>query len=104
MPWWSWLLIWSGLLSILLAVLGWFAVALYRKSLGTLRAVEALSDQVSAVDMGLPPDSVPFTPAVFADSAVLFHTVERRRGDQAHRRQLRRDARILRGKLLHKIR
>ena len=104
MPWWSWLLIWSGLVVILLTVLGWFAVALYRKALGTLRAVEALSDQVSAVDLDLPPDSVLFTPAVFADSAVLFHNVEQRRGEQAHRRQLRRDARILRGKLMHKTR
>ena len=104
MPWWSWLLIWSGLVFILLAVLSWFAVALYRKSLGTLRALEALSDQVSAVDLDLPPYSVPFTPAVFADAAVLFQNVEQRRGDRVHRRQLRRDARILRGKLLHKTR
>jgi hypothetical protein len=104
MPWWSWLLIWSGLMLILLAVLSWFAVALYRKSLGTLRALESFSDQVSAVDLDLPPDSVPFTPAVFADSAELFHNVEQRRGDRAHRRQLRRDARILRGKLMHKTR
>lgn len=104
MPWWSWLLIWSGLVLILLAVLSWFAVALYRKSLGTLRALESFSDQVSAVDLDLPPDSVPFTPAVFADSAVLSHNVEQRRGDRAHRRQLRRDARILRGKLIHKTR
>ena len=104
MPWWSWLLIWSGLVLILLAVLGWFAVALYRKSLVTLRALEAFNDQVSAVDLDLPPDSVPFTPAVFADSALLFHNVEQRRGDQAHRRQLGRDARILRGKLLNKTR
>lgn len=104
MPWWSWLFIWTGLALTLLAVLGWFAITLYRKSLGTLRALAALSDQVSAVDLGRVPESVLFTPAVFSDSAVLSQNVEQRRGDRAHRRQLRRDARILRGKLMRKTR
>ncbi|MCY7404360.1 MAG: alkaline shock response membrane anchor protein AmaP [Cryobacterium sp.] len=100
MPWWSWALIWTGLALILLAVLGWFAVALYRKSLGTLSAVVALSDRVSSVDLDLPLGSAPFTAAVFADSAELVRKVEQHRVERTHRRQLRRDARIMRGKLI----
>jgi len=104
MPWWSWLLIWGVLVLGLFVVLIFFAVVLYRNSLGTLRAAEALNDQLLAVERDLPPTVSPFSPAVFADSAVLLHDVELRRADRAHRRQLRRDARIVRGKLLRNAR
>lgn len=104
MPWWSWLLIWSALTVMLLAVLGWFAVTLYRKSLRTLRALQVISDQISDMNADLPLRSSLFQPAIFADSAVLLRNVEQRRVERTHRRQVRRDARIVRGKLLRNAR
>ncbi|TFD67841.1 hypothetical protein [Cryobacterium ruanii] len=104
MPWWSWLLIWCVLTLGLCAVLGWFAVALYRKARGTLQALEFLSDQVSAIDFDLSTATSSFGSAVFADSAVLLHNVEQHRAERTHRRQLRRDRLIVRGKLMRTAR
>ena len=104
MPWWSWFLIWSVLVAGLLVVLGWCAVMLYRKALTTLRAIEVLSDQVCAVDLVVPSVSVSFNPAVFADAAVVLRNVEQNRADRSHRSQVRRDARIVRGKLMRNAR
>ena len=99
MPWWSWLLIWGVLVTGLIAVLIWCAVALFRKAVTTLHALEALNDQVSSVDLDVPSVCASFVPAVFADSAVLLRNVEQNRADRGHRSQVRRDARIVRGKL-----
>ena len=104
MPWWSWLLIWCVLVLVLLAVLGWFAFALYRQARGTLRALESLTDQVSAIDLDLSAATPPLDAAIFADATVLLHVVEQRRVEHAGRRQLRRDAMIVRGKLMRNAR
>ncbi|TFB76215.1 hypothetical protein E3O06_02210 [Cryobacterium glaciale] len=104
MPWWSWLLIWCMLALGLLAVLSWFTVALYRQVRGTLRALESLSDQVSAIDRDLSSATPPFAAAAFADATVLLHDVEQQRVERTHRRQLRRDALIVRGKLMRNAR
>ena len=104
MPWWSWLLIWCGLAIGLLAVLSWLAVALYRQARGTLRALESLSDHVSAIDLDLSAATAPFAAAAFADATVLLHDVEERRVERTRRRQLRRDALIERGKLMRHTR
>ena len=104
MPGWSWLLIWGVLAVGLLVVLSWYAVALYRKAITTLRALEALSNQISAVDLDVPSVSASFTPAVFADPAVMLRNVEQNRTDRTHRSQIRRDARIVRGKLMRNAR
>ena len=104
MPWWSWLLIWGVLVAGLFVVLIWCAVALYRKAVTTLRALEALNDQVSSVDLDVPSVCASFSPAVFADSAVVLRNIEQNRADRAHRSQVRRDARIVRGKLMRNAR
>jgi hypothetical protein len=55
MPWWSWLLIWSGLVIALLAMLTLFAVSLFRKGvalaeeLATTAATLELLDRASDV-------------------------------------------------------
>ena len=104
MPWWSWLLIWSGLALGLLGLLAWFAVQLYRKALGTLQAFEALSDQVAGVTWDSSPQPVLFKPAVFADLNQLRREGEQRRAERTHRRQVRRDGLIVRGKLMRNAR
>ena len=104
MPWWSWLLIWSGLALVLLGVLTWFAVQLYRKALGTLQAFEALSDQVAGLSWDSSSPPALFKPAVFADLKRLRREVEQRRAERTHRRQMRRDGLIVRGKLMRNAR
>jgi hypothetical protein len=105
MPWWSWLLIWSALILVFVGVLVWFAFTFYRTVRHLMLALEALSDQVVAVDIArasLAPEKRAL--AVFADPALLLYDVEQRRADRAHRRQVRRDARIVRGKLVRNAR
>ena len=104
MPWWSWLLIWSVLTLGFLALLVWSGVRLYRKSLGALRAFEALGDQIAALNVDVSPRPEQFRPAVFTDLAALRLEVEQREAERVHRRQVRRDGRIVRGKLMRNAR
>ena len=104
MPWWSWLLIWSLLALGLLVVFGLCARTLFGKAMGTLRALESLGDQISALDCDQTPTTASISPAIFADAAVLRGNIERAGVERAHRRQLRRDALIVRGKLLSNAR
>lgn len=104
MPWWSWVLIWSLLGLGLVSVLGWFAVRLFRQAMSTLRALEALADQVTAIDRDLSSASRGFTPAIFSDVATLRSDIEHQRAERAYRRQQGRDALIARGKLKRNIR
>ncbi|MDJ0377701.1 hypothetical protein [Cryobacterium sp. PH31-L1] len=100
MPWWSWLLIWTVLTLGLLAVLSWFAVSLFRTARGTLQALESFHGQLPTGEFDRPTAASVGVPAVFADSAVLLGRVEQLRAERTHRSQVRRDARIVRGKLL----
>jgi len=104
MPWWSWLVIWSALTLGFLALLVWFGVRLYRKCLGVLRALEEVGDQVAALNRDSSPKPEQFRPAVFTDLAVLRHKVEQRDAERSHRGQMRRDGRIVRGKLMRNAR
>lgn len=101
MPWWSWVVIWVVLVLGLLGMLAFFAVHLFRKLMaaGTeasalIEKTEVLSSRVDEVD-----DAV-FRSAVFADAAVLHDEHEQAKADRVVARQLRRDARVRRGKLL----
>jgi len=100
MPVWSWILIWTVLVAGLLGMLAWFAVRLFRKLMGTLTALEELGDQVSELDLDLEPERTPFRAAVFADRHALAAAIDQARIERAHRRALRRDLSISRGKLL----
>ncbi|MET0955495.1 MAG: hypothetical protein ABWY68_06050 [Cryobacterium sp.] len=100
MPWWSWILIWTVLVAGLLGMLAWFAVRLFRKLMGTLGALEELGDQISELDLDLEPERTPFRAAVFADRHALGAAIDQARIERAHRRALRRDLAISRGKLL----
>lgn len=44
MPWWSWVLIWTGLVLVLLATLAILGVHLYRKAMALMAEVGRLSD------------------------------------------------------------
>ena len=101
MPWWSWLLIWAGLVVGLLVMLVWFGYVLFRKASRTLQALESLADQVGTLELdpNLPPHPR-FLPALFEEPDDVFRALELRRAERRNRRQQRRDHLVARGKLL----
>lgn len=85
-PWWGWLLIWSGLVLALLVMLALFAWWLFRKSLVLLDDLAALADTTAALDGDdaelVPPRLAILTPALeirAREEARKFHRRERRR-------------------------
>ena len=101
MPWWSWVLIWTGLVLALLGMLAWFGVALFRKLMNTMRALEDIGTQLSGLDLASEaPARGGFTPAMFRSLPELFEEVELQHAARALRRQLRRDRLIARSKLM----
>ena len=105
MPWWSWLLIWSGLVIGLLMMLILFGVMLFRKLMTVVDALGDLGDQVSSAGAANVPDTadeVPTAralPAVFQSRVRLAEIVADRRFERLHQRQLRHDRAIHHGKL-----
>ncbi|MEC5149703.1 hypothetical protein [Cryobacterium sp. GrIS_2_6] len=101
MPWWSWVLIWTGLVLVLLGMLAWFAVTLFRKLMALADAVGALGDLVSELDTDPAEETrPPRRPAIFENVNELALTVDLQRTARERSRQERRDRRIARGKLL----
>jgi len=101
MPWWSWILLWSALVLALCGMLVWFGFTLFKKLMAAVDALEELGDQVAGLDPG--PSDAParrFTPAVLRNRDDLLLEVDRLRAARTHRRQVRRDGLINRGKLL----
>ena len=94
---------------MLLLVLAACAVLLFRKLMTLAEAVSRLGDRVDTAlaDGAEPVPSVnpdggpgPLLPAVFQNPFTLAAHVEQQRAERLLRRQQRRDARIVRGKLL----
>ncbi|KQW05756.1 hypothetical protein ASC66_12400 [Leifsonia sp. Root4] len=101
MPWWSWWLIWGGLILGLLGMLAYFAVVLFRKTMAAAEELSALGDALSVLDAQLDDLAPGRTPsAVFQPSAELAVVVQQNRVVRAEKRQSNRDKRIARGKLL----
>ncbi|PPL18158.1 hypothetical protein [Microterricola pindariensis] len=101
MPWWSWWLIWGGLVLALVGMLAYFGVTLFRKTVAAAHELGELGDALSILDAQLDelaPDRTPS--AVFRDQAELALIVEGNRNARILHRQQRRDARLARGKLL----
>jgi hypothetical protein len=101
MPWWSWILIWSGLALALLGMLACFGVLLFRKLVGVMNALGELSEQLAVLDQladRQEDETIPV--AVLADPGPLSEAVRVSREKRAERRQARRDSRVWRGKLL----
>lgn len=101
MPWWSWLIIWAFLTMAFLAMLALFAIALFRKTLAVMAALERL-----AMLTGILGTANDILDDQRADIAVLLGLAEvRRRRERvrsasAARRSARRGARITRAKSL----
>ncbi|MBC7441392.1 MAG: hypothetical protein H7311_02505 [Ramlibacter sp.] len=101
MPWWSWVLIWVGLVLGLLATLGWFGFRLFRKLMATAEALREIGGQMTRLRLDQnPPEQARFRPAIVQNRDELQLAVELLRDEREHRRQTRRDSLIARGKLL----
>ncbi|MDH6236987.1 hypothetical protein [Cryobacterium sp. CG_9.6] len=105
MPWWSWGLIWAGALLVPLSLVVGIAFTLFRKLMRTADALQHLGSQLAALHP-VPETSdayagaQQFHPAVFRDAEELRLTVERAAVVRKHRAQVRRDRRIVHGKLI----
>ena len=89
-PWWGWLLIWSGLVMGLIAVLTLFAWRLLRTFLGLLDEAENLSDRAEILfpdDAGTDPVAMP--PTALAVLATAEDVTMRENARLAHRRSRR---------------
>lgn len=95
MPWWSWVLIWTGLVIVLLVVLGLAAWWLFRKFLTLLDDVATLADRASLID---PVDAELIRPelAVLAEVSEVRAREDARRQHRAERKQRRHEARMAR--------
>lgn len=101
MPWFSWLIIWTGLALGLLTMLGVAAWRLFQKATGVLDDLDSLLDQLAAVTENIEKPSAPKS-----ENAILIGYAEQaaRRealvGRRARVKELRREQRIIRGKIL----
>lgn len=94
-PWWAWLLIWSGLVLALLVMLAISAWWLFRKGIGVLDAVGELAEAVEVLeadDPVLPRQQL----AVLAGARDIRRREQSRRFHRAERRRLRHDRRMAR--------
>jgi hypothetical protein len=103
MPWWSWVLIWIGLVLGLLGMLAFFGWSLFRKTMAAGREAAALLEKAEILsersgDMRY----TEFHSAIFEDPDHLRAEREQAAYDRAVARQARRDQRIRRAKILVK--
>jgi hypothetical protein len=97
MSWWGWLLIWTGLVLALVAMLALSAWWLFRKSLRLLDDVSTLADTTAILDIGepvLPRQQV----AVLAELREIRRREDARREHRASRRHKRRERRMARAR------
>ena len=102
MPWWSWVLIWTGLVVLLLVVLGLAAWWLFRKFLVLLDDVATLADRASLID---PPEAELVRPqlSVLAEVSAIRAREDARRAHRAQRRERRRAARWARAERIASV-
>jgi hypothetical protein len=101
MPWWSWLLIWGGLLLALVALLAVFAWLLFRKFLVLMDDLGALAEKTAILGMA---DTDPVLPrhelAVLADYREVRARREQRVRRAVEARRLRHVRRMARARAI----
>lgn len=101
MPWWSWLIIWTGLTLGLLGMLGVAVWRLFQKATGVLDDLDSLLEQLDTVTGNIKELEI-----ISSENAILVGYAEQaaRREILVERRarvrELRREQRLLRGKIL----
>jgi hypothetical protein len=101
MPWWSWVLIWVLLVVALLGMLALFGRMLFRKAMTAFDALGELSSRLELLDAAseaVAPEH--FTNAILRDRAEVRQAHRVLAQLRADRKRLRRERRLVRGKLL----
>lgn len=101
MTWWSWVIIWTVLVLAMLGMFAFFGYRLFRKAMVVLRELSELGEKVSSIQQNVEL----LTPEPSANAILLGYADVSRRRDAYKRRQedlreLRREKRLERGKLL----
>lgn len=103
MPWWSWVVIWAGLVLGLLGMLASFGWSLFRKALAAGREAAALLEKTQILsERSADMRYAEFHSAIFEDPAQLRAEREQAAFDRRIARQARRDQRVQRAKILVK--
>lgn len=103
MPWWSWILIWAGLVLVLLGVLAWCALRLYRKAMalaGEADELQTLLDELAARAEALAAHEPPAENAVTRGAAAVERDRARIRAEIDERKRERHEARLARARRL----
>ena len=100
--WWGWILIWTGLVLVLLVMLGLFAWWLFRKFMVLMDDVATLADKSAVLDVE---DAELLKPqlAVLADIRDIRNRENARRGHRAERKRARWEARLARARRITRV-
>jgi hypothetical protein len=98
--WWGWLLIWTGLVLALLAVVGLLGWRLVKRFLALLSDFFALTEKVAILDAVTTDGEARPVNAILRDTDEVRATSRARFARRADRKHARRQARIQRGKML----
>lgn len=103
MPWWSWVVIWGGLVLLLIGVLGFLTYRIVIKLFSTLGALGELAEKAELLETNAQnlADEAQVS-AVFSSASQQAAARRAILSERRFRRQTRREARVQRGKLLVK--
>ena len=103
MPWWSWVLIWTGLVVLLLAVLGYGAYWLWQKlqaALTELERLEELRSEFEALAMERVPEYAPRQVSLLRNLMAVRAEREAEAEAAEERREARRERKLARAHAL----
>jgi hypothetical protein len=101
MHWWSWILIWLALALLLVGTLVFFGWRLFRKGVAVFEELERLTEKVELLQRNVEELSQETPPNAILDGySVVANRRDREKQRRATMRQLRRDTRMQRGRLI----
>jgi hypothetical protein len=101
MHWWSWIVIWFFLALALVGTLVFFGWRLFRKGVAVIEELERLTDKIDLLQRNVDELSVEAPRNAILDGySAVADRRDRERDRRATMRQLRRDARLARGRLI----
>ncbi|KQM58541.1 hypothetical protein [Agreia sp. Leaf210] len=101
MYWWSWILIWLALAILLVGTLVFFGWRLFKKGVAVVDELERLTDKVELLQRNVEELSIETPPNAILDGySAVANRRDREKDRRATMRQLRRDTRMNRGRLI----
>ncbi|WP_374948060.1 hypothetical protein [Agreia sp.] len=101
MHWWSWILIWLGLAILLVGTLAFFGWRLFRKGVAVVDELSTLTEKIELLQRNVDELTSEAPPnAILEGYSAVANRRDRDKARRASMRQLRRDARMQRGRLI----